>query len=401
METFYNDDEIVTKTNIMYNDKFKNFIKKIKINFSEDSLKSHDLDDKMAIQNRIREFIVKNQNEIDTKNNNKIHAKSHRDFFCIFIALLIADEKLDNFENLNEILQYIRKEQVFQMGGHSSNDVEDAGMSQTRFCCACNKDCSPERLYTIQNPDTHNCIIVGCECIKKSEIIEPIIIDETVTKLENDENYKKFKKIKVNKNTLIVEEKLQEKLNENRMSFNQNYKMIGNNFGEKSNLTIGLINENKYTMDSITKYIKSTVLDECILCEKNNKDKFIFKKNIDNKLIGLCKHCYSSLEINNKKHCIDCGISHRNRKDNYCNECRLKSTCITCNCRKICKLYNKKFNRCYDCSLLNYCKECKENTVSCINYLCKKCLSSCKKCKCGKPIINKKYDKCFNCHKNR
>jgi hypothetical protein len=400
METCYNDDEIVTKTNIMYNGKFKKFIKNIKINFPEDALKSHDLDDKMAIQNRIREFIVKNQNEIDTKNNNIIHAKSHRDFFCIFIALLIHDEKLDNFENLNEILQYIRKEQVFQMGGHSSNDVEDAGMSQTRFCCACNKDCSPERLYTIQNPDTHNCIIVGCECIKKSEIIEPIIRDETVKKLENDENYQKFKKNKANKNILILEEKLQENLNENRMSFKQNYKYIGTNFGENlEELKVELINES-YPIDSVIEYIEDTREDKCKLCEKNNKDKYkkyIFKNN-SHEYIALCKMCYSDLGYNNKKQCIDCGISHRNRKDNYCNECRLKSTCITCNDRKICKLYDKQFNRCDDCSQLNYCRDCKENVVESINCLCKKCLSLCKKCSCGKIIFDKQYKVCYSCH---
>ena len=208
MEASYNHDEIITKTNVIYNDKFKNFIKKIKINISEDALKSLELDDKMAIQDSIREFIVKNQNEIDMKNNNIIHAKSHRDFFCIFIALLIRDEKLDDFENLNEILQYIKKNQVFQMGGYACSDAENTGSSQTRFCCACNHDCSPERLYTIQNPDTHNSIIVGCECIKKSEIIEPRIIETVIKNLENDENYTKFKKMKKNEKKMMVEEKL-------------------------------------------------------------------------------------------------------------------------------------------------------------------------------------------------
>jgi len=401
MEASYNDDEIITKTNVIYNDKFKNFIKKIKINISEDALKSLELDDKMAIQDSIREFIVKNQNEIDMKNNNIIHAKSHRDFFCIFIALLIRDEKLDDFENLNEILQYIKKNQVFQMGGYACSDAENTGSSQTRFCCACNHDCSPERLYTIQNPDTHNSIIVGCECIKKSEIIEPRIIETVIKTLENDENYKKFKNMKKNEKKNMIEEKLEKKLKENILSFKMNYKNIGANFGDNLNmLRIELINNN-YLINDINEYIENSLLDECILCEKNNKDKFIFKNNIDNEFIALCKPCCNSLEINNKKHCIDCGESHKNRKDNYCNYCRLKSYCITCNCHKICKLYNKKFNRCFDCSLLNYCKDCKENKVSCINYLCKKCLSSCKKCKCGKSITNKKYDKCYNCHKNR
>jgi len=400
MEASYNDDEVITKTNVIYNDKFKNFIKKMKRYISEDALKSHELDDKMAIQDSIRKYILKNQKEIDMKNNNIIHAKSHRDLFCIFIALLIRDEKIDSFENLNEILQYIRKEQVFVMGGHASNDVENSGSSQTRFCCACNHDCSPEHLYTIQNPDTHDSIIVGCECIKKYEIIEPHIIETTVKKLENDENYKKFKNMKKYEKKMLIEEKLEKKLNENIISFKENYKYIGNNFGENlEELKVELINES-YPMDSVIKYIQDTREDKCKLCEKNNKDKYkkyIFKNNT-NEYIALCKMCYSDLGYNNKKNCIDCGKSHKNRKDNYCNECRLKSTCITCNDRKICKLYDKQFNRCDDCSKLNYCKDCKENVVESINCLCKKCLSLCKKCSCGKIIFDKKYKVCYSCH---
>ena len=408
MEPFdeYADDSIVTKTNIIYNDKFKNFIKKIKRNFPEDAFKSQNLEEKMDLQDRIRKYIVKNQyqNEIDMKNNKKMFLgchSSHEDFFCIFIALLIRDEKLDDFKNLNEILEYIKKHEAFGMSGYASSDVENTGSSQLRFCCACDHNCSPQKLYVINNPDTFYAIIVGSECIKKYKIIEPRIIETVIKTLENDENYTKFKKMK----KMMVEEKLEENLNENTMSFKQNYKYMGTNFGEDlEKLKVGLIND-AYPMDSIIEYIESTAIDKCKLCEKNNKDKYkkkyIFKNNIHDEFIGVCKTCTDNLGYSNKKkHCIDCGISHKNRKDNYCNFCRLKSICITCNDRRICRLYDKKFNRCFDCSLLNYCKDCKENIVSCVNYLCKKCLSSCKKCKCGKSITNKKYDKCYNCYKN-
>jgi len=401
MEPFdeYDDDSIVTKTNIIYNDKFKNFIKKIKRNFPEDAFKSQNLEEKMDLQDRIRKYIVKNQyeneNEIDMKNNKKMFLgchSSHEDFFCIFIALLIRDEKLDDFKNLNEILEYIKKQEAFGMSGYACSDVENTGSSQLRFCCACDHNCSPQNLYVINNPDTFYAIIVGSKCIKKYKIIEPRIMETVIKTLENDKNYKKFKK-------MLIEGKLEEKINENIMSFKINYKNIGANFGDNLvKFKADLINDS-YQIDYVIEYIQDTIQEKCILCEKNNKKKYIFKNNIDNEFVALCKTCCSNLGYNNKKKCKDCRKYHRNRKDNYCNFCRLKSICTTCNDRKICKLYDN-FNRCDDCSLLKYCKECKKDVVTGEYTHCKKCYNLCKKCECGRRITDNKYNTCYNCYIN-
>jgi len=398
----YHDDRKITKTNIIYNDKFKNFIKKMKRNFSEDALKSLDLRYKMELQDRIRKYVVNNQYDFDMNNNKKMFLgshSSHEDFFCIFIALLIRDEKLDDFKNLNEIIEYIKKHEAFGMSGYASSDVENTGSSQLRFCCACDHNCSPQNLYVINNPDTFYAIIVGSACIKKYKIIEPIIRENVIKTLENDENYKKFKNMKKNEKKMIIEGKLEKKLKENIMSFKMNYKNIGANFGD--NLVkskTDLINDS-YQIDDVIKYIQDTINEECKLCEKNNNKKYIFKNNIDDEFIAVCKTCCSDLGYNNKKKCKDCRKYHRNRKDNYCNDCRLKSICTTCNDRKICKLYDN-FNRCDECSVLKYCKECKEQVIDDKYTHCKKCYNLYKKCKCGKSITNKKYDKCYNCHIN-
>jgi hypothetical protein len=232
----------------------------------------------MDVQDRIRKYIVKNQKEIDMKNNKKMFLgchSSHEDFFCIFIALLIRDEKLDDFENLNEILEYIKKHEAFGMSGYACSDVENTGSSQLRFCCACDHNCSPQNLYVINNPDTFYAIIVGSECIKKYKIIEPRIIETVIKTLENDKNYKKFKK-------MLIEGKLEEKINENIMSFKINYKNIGANFGDNLvKFKADLINDS-YQIDYVIEYIQDTIQEKCILCEKNNKKKYIFKNNIDN-----------------------------------------------------------------------------------------------------------------------
>jgi hypothetical protein len=402
MDLYHHDDMLITKTNVIYNDNFKNFIKKMKRNFSEDDLKTQNLEDKMDLQDRIRKYIVKNQKEIDMKNNKKMFLgshSSHEDFFCIFIALLIRDEKLDDFKNLNEILEYNKKHEAFGMSGYACSDAENTGSSQLRFCCACAHDCSPQNLYVINNPDTFYAIIVGSECIKKYKIIEPRIIETVIKTLKNDKNYKKFKNIKKNEKKMLIEGKLEKKLNENIMSFKINYKNIGANFGDNLvKFKADLINDS-YQIDYVIEYIQDTIQEKCRLCEKNNKKKYIFKNNIDNEFVALCKTCCSDLGYNNKKKCKDCRKYHRNRKDNYCNDCRLKSICTTCNDRKICKLYDN-FNRCDDCSLLKYCKECKKDVVTGKNTHCKKCYNLCKKCECGRRITDNKYNTCYNCHIN-
>ena len=60
------------------------------------------------------------------------------------------------------------------------------------------------------------------------------------------------------------------------------------------------------------------------------------------KVIG--SECINKFCIN-RRTCSDCGTSHRNIKNNFCNECR-KSRCKDC-----CEPIKRKFKYCYKCNL--------------------------------------------------
>jgi hypothetical protein len=101
------------------------------------------------------------------------------------------------------------------------------------------------------------------------------------------------------------------------------------------------------------------------------------------------------------KKCDKCGIVHRNRVVNRCNECRIG---ICDKCDKPCKnMYNKCF-KCYTNRKYNNCEKCGDkisrqkingnNNIQEVK-ICETCVKH--RCPCGKECLNKFYDSCVEC----
>jgi len=402
--SFYDINTTKTTTNIIYNARFIYFIQRLKKHFSveiEDVMKTHgDISDFTCIQNKIREYIVEYQHEIDTKNNKKIvnnSPYSYPDFFCIFIAIICDDTQLNKYNGLNEILEYIIKTQPLSMSGYSSNESNNEHSNIT-FQCACGHICSPQNLYYICEPDTLTRILVGCDCIKKYKIIEPIVMKNVIEKCRNDDNYKRCIEIneKIYKNKII--EGLKKK-NETIDSLKKNYEYIGGNFGEHLEYLQSRLLCEQYDNYDINGFIHDTMENNCDICGRSNKKKLCIW-NVREEIISLCFPCNKYMKIieNKAKMCDDCGEPHKNRRDNYCNTCRLKVECDECEERKECTK-SHGYNRCNECIKKPYCKNCNQISVKVNGYMCEICYKKCyvNRCHCGK-LITSKYRKCYTCN---
>ena len=87
-----------------------------------------------------------------------------------------------------------------------------------------------------------------------------------------------------------------------------------------------------------------SIENKCILCKQHiTKVILLWDKN---EIICLCIKCSEMFNKIEKQYvCEDCDNLHDNKKDNYCNEYRLKTNCVKCNKKEICD----NFNRCKSC----------------------------------------------------
>ena len=146
-------------------------------------------------------------------------------------------------------------------------------------------------------------------------------------------------------------------------------------------------------------------------------------------VIGSC--CINSFMPEGKKGrtCGVCGKSHKNRKDNMCNDCKnvpkIVKTCLICgkthrnriinkcnNCRFNCSRcktdiserypYDKKYERCRNCEYIKECINCKKEHKNRVD----KCDRCCNRFKCGvceecKKPCSEKYKRCYTCNQTK
>jgi hypothetical protein len=123
----------------------------------------------------------------------------------------------------------------------------------------------------------------------------------------------------------------------------------------------------------------------CVCSHKIKENCYLVNDNNDVLIIGNC--CVKKFvpEENQGRRCLKCNDKHRNRKDNYCNNCR--ELCINEGCTN-----NKKIGKkqCHECI------ERKERETSWKQY-CDKNKGVIRKCvDCGKSCGL--YKRCFECN---
>jgi len=258
-------------------------------------------------------------------------------------------------------------------------------------------------MFLISNLETGMNIAVGCECITKTKFIEPYELKELEKKSKNDPHYIAIARVRHIK-------KMTEGLSKNKTtktieSVNKNYSYIGGNFGEHkdvANLYFAIENAKKKSNYRIEDFVE----DCCKFClQKNIKHNIFIAKIPDNPkkdvvVKSICKTCIEHLTIKIKRKgvCDDCGETHRNKNDNYCNDCRRKGACANCDGRKF--LDGK--GRCGDCAYFNYCKICDKVKVDNKGFACSACYNRhakvCESRDCNKIVVHPKYKKCYSCN---
>lgn len=448
-------DEFKSNIRIIFNTKFKIFIKDIKNDIhlidgicnTDNSNIAHNMRLILETQQSLREYIVNNQHLIDVNGKITLQSKSYPDIFAIMICIIVP--KLDTFESFNDVFEETEKDKLY-ISLYSEQDEGDT-FAGFRCCCACGQSCLPQNMFVMSCENNKNYvmnILVGDVCISKTKFIEP----EIIKKLENDKiknkTYKKFIEIfnKQNKDKYI--NKVHNSLINLQIDINK-YRYIGGNFGDhETNFNFYRLtyeHTHREKLEEISEYN----IDKCDLC-KESIERFILLSNDDDEVVSLCVKCGEYLKkIKKRGICDDCGEKHRNRNDNYCNACRKNKTCIKCKERHICDQYQRcesccnkyvfcndcnvktvldNLSKCYDCydklksicihckerdicDVYQHCKSCSSNKIFCktcfVNtvkkegYRCNSCFNKLKVCDCGKKILHNRYNECYKCYTNK
>jgi hypothetical protein len=395
---------VVSKITINFNQKFKDFIKKLKRILSVDisGLIFTDTNRLMPIQNKIREYIYENQGEIDIDGGKKINEKDHPNIFAIMICVII--DELNNYKSFQEVLDESQRFR-WEVGMHASNEPNDAGYANSyaeqHFRCACNHVCQPYNMYIICNVKTGLRIAVGDECIKKTKFIESDELTELKNLSKKNPHYIAIRQA-------VHIKKMNDGLSKKRKretieSVSEKYSYIGGNYGdhkEIAELHFMLINSDTNSNFKIEDFQRNV----CGICDQKNIKDNIFIANIPDvknkpqRIKALCKTCIDYLNIKYKKKgvCDDCGELHKNKSDNYCDICRKKKACTNCEKRDF--LDGK--GRCNICHNCKWCKKCEKEIVNKEGWLCRSCYVKAPLCEspnCNKTITNLRYKTCWSC----
>ena len=126
--------------------------------------------------------------------------------------------------------------------------------------------------------------------------------------------------------------------------------------------------------------------NRCVCDHKIKENCYLVNDVNDILIIGNC--CIKNFvpKENQGRHCSKCNNTHKNRKDNYCNDCR--KLCMNSNC------YNLKKDK-----WKNYCEDCAEAKLKADNWqrYCNNNKGVIRKCiDCGKSCGL--YKRCFDCN---
>lgn len=182
-------EKIINKTSIVFNEKLKIFMCKLKEKIDISSLKFSNIENINYTQDVIRNYLINHQNEIDKTNNRFIHRHCldyPNHFFiglCVISNLEICDNH-DDIMNQNEGYHKFDYEETRDILEHEVDGID----------CMCGHNIHD--IYSFKNTITNMKIIVGCDCIKKNKLASD-------TEIKNEKKIKRILKTKKQKITDI------------------------------------------------------------------------------------------------------------------------------------------------------------------------------------------------------
>lgn len=253
-------ENVSTRVNIVFDDKFKIFIKKLqeRLNDELECLQEYILNKIIIgteeIQYKIREYIIKHQDEFNYEKKNKITETNHSntDFFAIFVCLLVNIDTCDNF---NDVWIHVRKHHKLT---EASTEKEEG--TYENYKCACSQICSVDNLYIISNDILRRSIMVGSVCIQKNYIIDSTEIKKLISERK--------KRIQEKKEKQEREQRIKQKLVDREHRIKQKLiEAIPKYIEEKK----------KKVLNIVINILKANLIKNCIMC-KNQIDKTVYFK---------------------------------------------------------------------------------------------------------------------------
>jgi len=201
-------EKIINKTKIKFDERWIQYIltaqSKFEMNICTSAMIMTDLIGHYTqLQERLREYIDTNQNYNVSSKSKKLNLS---DYFAYGICMI------SNINDCKSFKDVLNKRDDFEINDISTTenyyDEKDDEIMATYTNCMCSHSICAENSYVITNLKTGYSIMVGCHCIKKTDIINI----EELNKLINEKNRKKREKTKRIKLTKQKKQEEEERL---------------------------------------------------------------------------------------------------------------------------------------------------------------------------------------------
>ena len=343
--------------NILFDEKFKVFIKKMKDKFIEELEGSKTCFDYRILadtQKIYRNYIIHHKQELTFIKNDTL---INQEYFAIIVSLIYPN--IDNINKFEDIFQYYKKE--FSVFANDLADVDDKRKITYTHCACCHSVQTINTFY-LRNLSTGYTLLIGCDCILKHKIL-------SFEELEKLKNERKFKQRTAENHCLFcgrnkkckgcINKKIAIDIFKNWKSLLENWKY------QKRLLPSNILYFQRKRIKRLLKPLGRKWKQSLI----QKQQVAIFQRK---RLLRLLKVC---IKIWRKKHprkCLKCKTTLKGDLYNVCYSCYIeeKDKCEDCG-----KLISKEYTKCYDCKYKYSCQNCNIK------------------------MINDKYKYCFKCNK--
>jgi hypothetical protein len=142
-------------------------------------LKSMDYVSLQETQKQIREYFVKNQNELNIAGILKHSYMNCPDFYALISAVIcdlsICDSWVDVYNQYKS--SFNSNQTLYDASGNVINtvftlcDYSDDYDPKNKIVCMCGHNCCPENMSIITNKFTNLNVLIACDCLEKTGII--------------------------------------------------------------------------------------------------------------------------------------------------------------------------------------------------------------------------------------
>ena len=180
--------EGTSEVKFITNDKLKLFISEIQTIFkaeletTQETQENRNLETILAIQYNIRQYIIENQHRIDFYGQIKLIEGDTKSMPSLFGLYMMVVSKIEKIHTILDVMEQVEKRYLCHMGVKIQSGIDASGVVfQTddigiKKVCCCSHKCMLDNMGIIRNSITNCHVVIGCDCIKKNNLIDKDII---------------------------------------------------------------------------------------------------------------------------------------------------------------------------------------------------------------------------------